>query len=178
MISTDDLFTSTVYKALCACLSLDPDSEQAAALIIPAYLEPEPPPRPARNQNLVYFSVQSEDVPQERFQQYEAGRVSTIRSFLCYRLLVICYGPAAETNAHLIRSRIFLDGYGQPRFILRQAGIYPIPKPAQPVLLWEQEGSLIRRRADLTISLRVKDELAVTLPIVSVAPEVVIHTSP
>ena len=39
MIASSDQFTSAVYQALCSCLSLNPDSEQAAAMIIPAYLE-------------------------------------------------------------------------------------------------------------------------------------------
>lgn len=178
MIASSDQFTQVVYRALCACLSVDPESVEGAALVVPAYLEPEPPPRPPRTQNIVYFTVQSEDVQEERFQQYEDNRGFVIHSFLCYRLIVICYGPSAELNAHLIRSMIFIDGYGHPRYILRKAGIYPIPKNAQAVLLDELEGSLPRKRADLTVSIRVKDELTVTLPTVSVSPDVIIHTSP
>jgi hypothetical protein len=53
---------------------------------------------------------------------------------------------------------LFLDGAGFPRRILRDAGIYPVPDPPQPSILYEEEGSLWRKRADLTVSLRVRDE--------------------
>ena len=53
---------------------------------------------------------------------------------------------------------LYLDGSGFPRQILREAGIYPIPDPPPPSILYEEEGSLWRRRADLTISLRVREE--------------------
>lgn len=53
---------------------------------------------------------------------------------------------------------LYLDGAGFPRRILRAAGIFPVPDPPQPSLLHEEEGSLWRKRADLSISLRVKDE--------------------
>ena len=50
--------------------------------------------------------------------------------------------------AHKIRSFLYLDGAGLPRQILRKAGIYPVPDPPVPHLLYEPEGSLWRRRAD------------------------------
>ena len=51
------------------------------------------------------------------------------------------------------------DGSGYPRSILRKAGLYPLPQPPMPVLIYEEEGALFRRRADLAISLRVQDTL-------------------
>ena len=74
------------------------------------------------------------------------------------------------------RNVIYLDGRFFPRQILRNAGIYPVPDPPQPQLLHEEEGSLWRRRADLTISLRVRDEqVAQARGSVTTAPAVVIH---
>jgi hypothetical protein len=35
----------------------------------------------------------------------------------------------------------------------------PLPRPSMPVLIYEEEGALLRRRADLTIALRVRDIL-------------------
>ena len=35
----------------------------------------------------------------------------------------------------------------------------PLPRPSMPVLIYEEEGALLRRRADLAISLRVQDTL-------------------
>ncbi len=50
-------------------------------------------------------------------------------------------------------------GDSYPCGILRKAGIYPVSRPPVPILMDEEEGALLRRRADLTISLRVKDTL-------------------
>ena len=35
----------------------------------------------------------------------------------------------------------------------------PLPRPSMPVLIYEEEGALLRRRADLAIPLRVQDTL-------------------
>ena len=35
----------------------------------------------------------------------------------------------------------------------------PLPRPSMPVLIYEEEGALLRRRADLAIALRVRDTL-------------------
>ena len=35
----------------------------------------------------------------------------------------------------------------------------PLPRPPMPVLIYEEEGTLLRRRADLAISLRVRETL-------------------
>jgi hypothetical protein len=69
-----------------------------------------------------------------------------------------------------------LDGSGFPRQILRVAGIFPIPDPPPPSILYEEEGSLWRKRADLTITLRVRDEqTAPARNSISTAPAVIIR---
>ena len=72
---------------------------------------------------------------------------------------------------------LYLDGAGLPRQILRKAGIYPVPDPPAPQLLYEPEGSLWRRRADLTISLRIRDDLvySVSRGAITSPPAVIIH---
>ena len=71
---------------------------------------------------------------------------------------------------------LYLDGPGFPRQILRAAGIYPIPDPPQPQLLHEEEGSLWRKRADLTIELRVREELqGQARSSINTVPAVIIH---
>ncbi len=88
-----------------------------------------------------------------------AGRNTTVvYTTLKYQLIIVCYGPDCEEYAHRIRSMLYLDGSGFPRQILREAGAYPVPDPPQPAILHEEEGSLWRKRADLTVSLRVRDE--------------------
>ena len=183
MISTDSVFRETIRKALCACLSLSPSSADASALFREAYEEPEPSPRPPRNTDVIYYSLLPEEA--EAIPAYFAENPSVsshrpaVSSFLPLRLLLVCYGPHCEEYAHKIRSFLFLDGSGFPRFLLRKAGIYPVPDPPQPELLFEPEGSLWRRRADLLIRLRVKDTLLYpnTRPAISQAPAVVVHSN-
>ena len=105
----------------------------------------------------------------------DSVRALSIRSFLAYRLHVICYGDRSEEYAHRIRSMLYLDEAGKPRAILRAAGIYPIPNPPEPLLLHEEANSLWRKRADLTISLRVTDELSASQPAVTVKPETILY---
>ena len=142
-----------IYNALCACFDLAPSSAAASVLIREAYQDPEPAPRPPRSMNVIYYSLETD--PQA----------------------AVCYGPDALENARRIRAFLYLDGAGMPRFILRQAGIRPVPYPPEPLALHEPEGSLWRLRADLTVSLRAEEKQthsrrrnAVTL-----APEVYIH---
>ena len=174
-----------IFKALCACLGLQPSSAQALSLIRQAYTEPENAPRPARTVDVIYWSLSPEEgtdpasygaadrnegtVPARYAEGGTTGPSSTLLSagshrpavyrFLAYQLLIVCYGPGCEANARKIRSFLYLDGAGLPRQILRRSGIYPVPDPPAPQLLYEPEGSLWRRRADLTVSLRIRDDL-------------------
>ena len=171
----------TIYKALVACFGLTADSDQALSLIRQAYTEPENSPQPARSADVIYWSlspVLSADPASYSETAASSGtHKPTVHRYLPYQLLVVCYGPGCEANAQKIRSFLYLDGAGLPRQILRKAGIYPVPEPPSPQLLYEPEGSLWRRRADLTISLRIRDDLvystgrgAITSP-----PTVIIH---
>jgi len=170
-----------IFKALCACLGLSPSSAQALALIRQAYTEPENTPQPARNVDVIYWSLspeQGNDPASYNETAADSGsHKPTVHRFLAYQLLVICYGPSCEANARKIRAFLFIDGANLPRGILRKAGIYPVPDPPAPQLLYEPEGSLWRRRADLIISLWVKETLvysenrnAITTP-----PAVILH---
>ena len=183
MISTDPVFKETVRKALCACLALSPSSAEASILLREAYEEPESSPRPPRNTDVIYYSLLPEEA--KAIPAYSAENPSAsshkpaVSSFLPVRLLLVCYGPHCEEYAHKIRSFLFLDGSGFPRFLLRKAGIYPVPDPPQPELLFEPEGSLWRRRADLLISLRAKNTLIFTStrPAITQPPAVKINNA-
>ena len=163
MIPSNSAFNTAIFNALCACLELSPSSPEASALIRRAYQEPESVPKPGRNQNVIYCDLAEDDSPDASYQVFSgenptsAGAYPTVSSFLPYRLIVVCYGPACVRNANCIRDFIFLDGTGYPRSILRKAGIWPVPRPPVPVLLHEEDGALWRRRADLVIQLRVTD---------------------
>ena len=181
MLPESPSFHTAIFDALCACLNLNRHSAEEAALIREAYAEPENSPQPPRNRNVIYWSVLQEPgqaVPLAF--NAEAGSASShtpvVYSTLKYQLVIVCYGPACEAYASRIRSMLFLDGAGFPRRILRDAGIFPVPDPPQPSLLYEEEGSLWRKRADLTISLRVRDEQhSPARGSVTVAPAVIIH---
>ena len=157
-----------LFRALCACLELTPASRDASAMIRPANPEPENPPRPGRNDNVIYYDLLPENAPDAGYPVYTnenpqaASALPAVSSFLPYRLVIVCYGPECEWNARRIRSFLYLDGSGYPRSILRKAGIYPVPRPAMPVLLNEEAGGLIRRRADLVIPLRIQETLVRT----------------
>ena len=176
-----ELFREAVFDALCACLNLT--ESEGVKLIHEAYAEPENVPRPARNKNVIYWTVLQDlaSDPVSTEWNNEAGgsgtHVPTVCTTVKYHLVIVCYGPACEAYASRIRHMLYLDGRGFPRQILRNAGIFPVPDPPQPALLHEEEGSLWRKRADLTISLRVRDEQrAQARSAISLPPAVVLHT--
>ncbi len=163
MISENASFHTAIFDALCACLNLNKTSTVATALIHEAYAEPENAPRPGRNKNVIYWTVLQDPSsdPVSTAYQAESGSGShtpVVYTTLKYQLIIVCYGPACEEYALRIRHMLYLDGSGFPRRILRDAGIVPVPDPPMPSLLHEEEGSLWRKRADLTISLRIRDE--------------------
>ncbi len=164
MNSESSAFHMAIFDALCACLNLNPNSREAIALIHEAYAEPENVPRPPRNRNVIYWTVlqdySTDPVPVTYGVEdgNGGGHIPVVRTTLKYQLIIVCYGPACEENALRIRSMFYLDGTGFPRKILRDAGIFPVPDPPQPSFLHEEEGSLWRKRADLTVSLQVAEE--------------------
>ena len=154
---------NVIYNALCACLNLAPNSEQALSLIRQAYTEPENSPKPARSADVIYWSLSpeqgSDPATYNETAASSGSHKPTVHRFLAYQLLIVCYGPSCEVNARKIRAFLYIDGANLPRGILRKAGVYPVPDPPAPQVMYEPEGSLWRRRADVVISLRIKDTL-------------------
>ncbi len=177
----NDGIVTAVRSALCSCFGLAPDSSEALALVREAYTEPENTPRPARTVDVIYWSL-APDAGQDppAYGETDTGEGShrpAVTRALAYRLTVVCYGPASESYAQRIRALLFVDGRDFPREILRRAGIFPVPDPPPVEKLYEPEGSLWRRRADLTVSLRVVDTVlaAQTRPAIRTVPEVIIR---
>ena len=176
-----DARKAAVYQALCACLGLPPESDAAALLLHPCRAEPEPMPQAPRTQDAVYYAL----LPDDRAEPLPTMLVShgregsekpvSLWGVLAFRLQLICYGPNAEENAERIRRMLYLDGAGNPRAILRQAGIWPVPDPPQAQVLAETENSLYRFRADLAVPLRARQELKARLPGAVSAPDIVLH---
>ena len=180
MISESSAFHTAIFDALCACLNLT--EAEGLKLIHEAYAEPENVPRPARNKNVIYWTVLQDPSadPVSTEWNNETGTSGTHLPMVCttvkYNLVIVCYGPACEAYASRIRHMLYLDGSGFPRQILRSAGIFPVPDPPQPSILYEEEGSLWRKRADLTVQLRVRDEQrAQARSSITTAPAVVLH---
>ena len=174
---------SVIYQALCACFGLAPTSAQASTLIRESYQDPEPAPRPPRNTDVIYYSLAPDAAAREAPPAYSeevllpAFHMPAVSCFSAWILQVICYGPHALSNARKIRAFLYVDGPGFPRAILRNAGLYPVPDPPEPMLLHEPEGSLWRQRADLTVSLRAeeKETHPTRRGAIMVPPAVVIH---
>ena len=171
---------TAIFDALCACLNLS--EAEGIRLIHEAYAEPENMPRPPRNRNVIYWTVLQDPSadPVSTEQRTEAGgagrNTTVVYTTLKYQLIIVCYGPACEEYALRIRSVLYLDGSGFPRRILRSAGIFPVPDPPQPSVLYEEEGSLWRKRADLTVSLRVREERrGLAGGSIKTAPAVIFH---
>lgn len=160
MLPHDSVFKETIYKALCACVGLNPSASEAKTMIREAYAEPENTPRPGRNADVIYWSAYPDDsiedpeyvglIPKNNHQLD-----SYIGRPLVFALMVVCYGPNSEGYASAIRSNMYLDGGKTARSILRNKMIYPIPKPPPPDYLYEPEGSLWRKRVDQKILLTV-----------------------
>lgn len=176
-----ELIRDAVRIALCACFGLAPASDAALSFLREAYTEPENAPRPARTADVCYWSLSPEYGPDPASYDVTDAAAGThrpaVNRFLPYQLLVVCYGPACEANASKIRSFLFVDGTNCPRQILRKAGVYPVPDPPPLQLLYEPEGSLWRRRADVTVSLRIADTLVYEnrRNAIQSAPAVILH---
>ena len=172
-----------IYNALCACLGLSPSSEEASVLIREAYQEPENAPRVPRNTDVVYYSAEPDRAGAESPAAYanenpgSAIHVPAVSGFAAYKMVIVCYGPNAETNARKIRGFLYVDGNGFPRSILRKAGVYLVPDPPEVMVLHEPEGGLWRSRADVVISLRVAETLSHNnrRNAITVAPAIIIH---
>ena len=169
----------TIFFALCACFGLQSSSAAAAVLIREAYAEPENAPRPPRNTDVIYYSLEQDAAPEPYAAENPsaASHTPSVSSFSAWRLQMVCYGPHALENARKIRVFLYLDGSGYPRSILRKAGIWPVPDPPEPQLLHEPEGSLWRQRADLTVFLRAeeKETHPVRQGAIENVPAVIIH---
>ena len=152
-----------LFSALCACFGLSPNSAEASLLIRPSFQD-DPLPQPPRTTNVVYYAAEPDPTAAEAPPAYgtnspaSAAHTPSVYRFSAWILRIVCYGPEATENAKKIRAFLYLDGAGFPRAILRKVGIYPVPDPPEPTELHEPEGSLWRKRADLTVRLRVEEK--------------------
>ena len=172
------MINHAIFGALAAALEMDPEGTEASALIRRAYANPSParpglsPTRPTQDGAAVYWHLVPdsglpplrEDLPGEGFR------------FVPCRLNITCYGAEAEALAWRVWQRLYEDGPGAPRRILREAGLYPVPRPPAPLLVWEEAGREHRPRADLTLRLwAAVSESRPAAGTVEAAPAVILH---
>lgn len=172
-----------LFRAVSAALGLTP--AEADVHLIRSWAD-EPAPEPEPSLNLCYFAVRTDAMARTVQESDIREAVSHAVSFLPCRILLTFYGPDCETWAHRCRSFLFLDGHSLPRAILRGAGLYPVPFPHPPEVLWEETGKRRRKRADLVIEARllddasyssVLDETPIPGEMIDSAPAVHIHVS-
>ena len=170
-----------LFRALKSALALT--ASEADKFLIRAYSDvpaPEPPP----SANVCYYFLQTDPTAPLPQEERTVSNQAEVFSFLPVRINLVFYGEACEAWAHHVRSFFFLDGDSQPRKILREAGLYPIPKPRPPAILYEELAKVFRKRADLVIEARLADTAvqssvttgkAVKIPTIRQAPSVTVH---
>ena len=181
MFGNDPRLLAAVYEALRKALLLSP--EEGAGRIFRAYADP-PPPQVNRDMDLCFYHLTPDAAaPMLREQMLRNGRWAVFRFIPC-RLFLVFYGNAAETWALRARENLFTDGADAPRGLLRKAGLYLLPPVSPPAVLREEEGSLYRRRADLTLDARLADNSdapgsasgEMEAPTVEIIPEISLQT--
>ena len=154
MFGDDPRLHEALFKALRLALGIP--SAEAPARLLRAYASP-PPPQGSREENLCFWHLTPDlSAPLLRETQVKSGRSQHFR-FLPYQLVLVFYGPEAETWALRARENLYIDGIANPLGILRHAGLYLIPPTQPPSILWEEFGSQYRKRADLILNARLLD---------------------
>jgi len=171
-----------IYDALCAAFGYDPDSADALARFVPAYVEDTETPEAPRNVDLCYFNIETyqagSDMNYVMIEQVlNNGRTKTqIKKTVPCSVLITFYGPNADDDAEEFWSLFQWDnGVNSPRAVLRKVNIVPIGTPDRPVSLFEVEGTFQRRRSDVRVNLAYLDISEHTSSEVDSAPEIVLR---
>lgn len=172
-----------IYDALCAAFGLDPDSSDALARFVPAYVEDTETPEAPRNVNLCYYNIESYqgDSTLDYIMHKQVlvnGQTKTqIKKTVPCSVLITFYGPSADDDAESFWSMFQWDnGANSPRAVLRKNSIVPIGTPARPISLFEVEGTYQRRRSDVRVNLAYLDISEHASSEVQTPPEIVLHS--
>ena len=161
-----DSYYPILYEVLTAC--------DSSATFIRAFQPVGTVPQPPRDKDVCYFDLAPVRAPDHRYttvdRSHSANDLYTRTVPVALKLYF--YGPNAEDHAYRVRTVLFTDAV---KSRLRQNGIVPIPSPEEPVSLPEIEGTMWRKRCDLTISLRVLQTFTVEGTAVTVPPELYTH---
>ena len=156
MFGDHSAVTQAIFRAIAVLLGLVPSSSEASARILRAYASP-PPPQAGSETNLCFFDLNPDRNAQMLTERSVIHGINAIYRFIPYTLNIVFYGPSAETDAIRVRDNLFVDGAAHPLSILRKTGIYPIPPTEPPTVVYEEEGALFRKRADLVLAVRILD---------------------
>lgn len=168
----------TVYLALASALGLDSARPETSLRIRRAYANPAPPP-PPEDQDIVYYHLLPGPEPSLTESRLLPDGSRSVFRFSPFLLNLVFYGPGAEENAWRVRRRLYAEDRPEdPRRILRRRGIFPVPHPPGPCLVWENWKERHRPRADLVIRLRLRIQETDSAPSgcgVEQPPEILIH---
>ena len=183
MLPDDRTLHQTVFRALRAALALS--ASEADRHLLRAYAE-TPAAEPSPQTDVCYYFLQT-DAQSRLLQETEVQNSQHhAYSYIPCRLILVFYGPSCESWAHRCRTFLYLDGRTSPRGILREAGLFPVPFPQPPSILYEETGKAFRKRADLTLDLRLLDDSAygsaishapIPVDTIQTPPSVTIHVS-
>ena len=171
-----------VYLALCAVFGLSPESQEALARFVPAYVEDTVTPQAPRNVDVTYFNVETPQVDNDlnyimlkQTQNLYQTKTEIMKSVPA-SVLVTFYGPNADDDAEKFWSLFQWDnGVNSPRAILRKKRIVPIGTPARPVSIYEVEGTYQRRRSDVRVNLAYLEISEHSSSEVTTVPEIIIR---
>ena len=142
-----------LYRALRAALGL---TENEGSRHLARAYQDTPPVNPGPGMNVCYYQLVTEAQGKETTETSVFENVPRVYQFVPARMVMVFYGPECERWAHLCQEFLFLDGHGMPRQILREAGIFPVPVLLTPSVLYEENGKIWRKRADLVVPVRIR----------------------
>ena len=154
-----DHVSNAVYLALCKVFGLSPDSDEAMARFIPAYLEDATNTQAPRKTNVVYYALSlMTDTNYDYVQVSHELANNTPKAFVQKTIpvsaLLTFYGKDADNDAEMFWSHFQVDeGKGSARSALRKVNVVPIGKPSRPTIIYEVEGTYQRRRLDVRLNL-------------------------
>ena len=176
-----------VFEALRAACGWT--ESEANGRIMKSYSNPAAA-QPAPSKNVLYYDFSSDNLAgslpgETETESTPGGTVWNIYQFVPCKLVIVVYGPDSEALATQVKARLYIDGKDKPMELLRKAGIYLIPFPDSPAVVYEEDGKSHRKRADLTISARMVDNSAEldaympppAAPAISTPPAITIHVT-
>ena len=146
-------YDRAVFRALRAALGMN--EAEGSRHLVRAYQD-APPVNPGPEMNVCYYQIVTEAQGKGYSETAVEGNVPSVFEFFPGQLVMVFYGPDCERWARRCLEFLFLDGKGMPRQILREVGIFPVPNWYGPEVIYEENGKVWRKRADLVVPVWVR----------------------